>query len=177
MSTIAKTCVKLASRNDKHVQCVLCERCGVWSYHPFVARPNSVCPGRPLQETAQAWKARISIRALGEEGTTSTGSIYDNKAHLASRLCYACHTTLTSQSSRAATKSSSLPSQKTEVPLPFWTAAHLRERPPSDKDHGLSSTGESDGTGTTGAADETWKTTKLSRGDMLAKVGEFILEE
>ncbi|EPQ52610.1 hypothetical protein GLOTRDRAFT_64309, partial [Gloeophyllum trabeum ATCC 11539] len=75
VSTIARTCAKLSPKDHAVGTCILCNR--------------------PAQPGVQEWKNRISIRSLSTDPPVSS-----EKASLAPYLCYACHTTLTSKSSK-----------------------------------------------------------------------------
>ncbi|EFI27902.1 hypothetical protein CC1G_14393 [Coprinopsis cinerea okayama7 len=83
------------------------------------------------------WKAQISIRSYTDETFAAAGhplpphledfppaptSSVDPPPHIASRLCYACHTTLTSRSSRGNPGRDGL---SNVVPLPTWSRASL----------------------------------------------------
>ncbi|TFK99571.1 hypothetical protein BDV98DRAFT_594881 [Pterulicium gracile] len=101
VSAIARTCGKLAPKGSNGGKCVLCER--------------------PAQSGVQAWKDRISIREFdGIESvphiSTSTSASplptpstpspdSDPPLSLSPHLCYVCHTTLTSRSSRSTASS------------------------------------------------------------------------
>ncbi|KAJ7773305.1 hypothetical protein B0H16DRAFT_1511829 [Mycena metata] len=118
VSTIARTCGKLASKDVSEGMCILCER--------------------PAQPGVQDWKARISIRSFADPTLASppphmqnipAPSLPDRTAldllmSLTPHLCYACHTTLTSRSSRGSTASSA---QLDSTPLPVWVGARLPE--------------------------------------------------
>jgi len=95
VSTIARTCVKLTPKDAASARCAMCER--------------------PVQRGVQDWKARISIRSfdvLGNDESvllpphiksntpTPLPTEPDASSSLTPHLCYACHTTLTSRSSR-----------------------------------------------------------------------------
>ncbi|KAF9003984.1 hypothetical protein BDQ17DRAFT_1279401 [Cyathus striatus] len=106
VSTIARTCAKLAPKEDSERRCILCER--------------------PAQPGVQAWKSRISIRSYHE--TPSRPAHFTPSSSpppptqsaleaLASHLCYQCHTMLTSRSSRGTAVGAE---QGKEVPLPVW---------------------------------------------------------
>ncbi|CAL1716186.1 unnamed protein product [Somion occarium] len=97
VSTIVRTCGKLAPKGDVAAQCLLC--------------------ARPIQQGVQAWKARISIRSLNASDTKVTAPLLES---LRPHLCYTCHTTLTSRSPRTSQDS------PTAVPLPMWTIAQSR---------------------------------------------------
>lgn len=128
---------------------------------------------RPAQETAQAWKERISIRDLDEQARTTT--TVTDELTLASWLCYACHTTLTSRSARASTRAAADGTARHPVPLPSWTVNHLRRGRPSEGHHDATELVESDRT--TSQRQEVWTTRPMSERDMLTKVNDFILDE
>ncbi|KAH8118228.1 hypothetical protein DFH11DRAFT_1573124 [Phellopilus nigrolimitatus] len=161
VSTIARTCAKLAPKDDASDCCVLCER--------------------PTPSGVLDWKSRISIRSVDELKTQ-----HDNVTHLppsfsfhaetdevlkpalsispispirslSPRLCYACHTLLTSKSPRF---NADLPR---EVCLPAWTSARLME-------------GSSIENAEAGTDAEVWKAKAVSRDEMRSAVGEFLLE-
>ncbi|KAI5892677.1 uncharacterized protein SCHCODRAFT_02626822 [Schizophyllum commune H4-8] len=105
VSTIARTCAKLAPKQVSEFRCALCQR--------------------PAQPDIAEWKGKTSIRSLDPDEHAPSAS-----PSLSSSLCYACHTTLTSRSSRGAAAQSDSPLR---VPLPVWIAddqthrSHLRE--------------------------------------------------
>jgi len=111
VSTIARTCGKLAPKDSSDAMCILCER--------------------PAQPGVQEWKARISIRSFAEPDLASPPPHLQNieperpdaasRSSLTPHLCYSCHTTLTSRSSRGSTSSSNINS----TPLPVWVASQL----------------------------------------------------
>ncbi|KAJ7931545.1 hypothetical protein B0H13DRAFT_1958724 [Mycena leptocephala] len=113
VSTIARTCGKLAPKDSSDAMCILCER--------------------PAQPGVQEWKARISIRSFADPTLGSPPPHVQNIANIPERerpgapsltphLCYACHTTLTSRSSRGSTSSSS---HINSTPFPVWVASQL----------------------------------------------------
>ncbi|KAF9533825.1 hypothetical protein CPB83DRAFT_902530 [Crepidotus variabilis] len=123
VSTIARTCGKLASKEDSDERCILCER--------------------PAQRRVQDWKAQISIRSYSDatpavSGITKPTHLSDDEISnltqakqeskpepsLAPYLCYACHTTLTSRSIRGMTAPLSAQRAK-ETPLPMWVRSTL----------------------------------------------------
>ncbi|OBZ72543.1 Cytoplasmic tRNA 2-thiolation protein 2 [Grifola frondosa] len=98
VSTIVRTCGKLAPKGDVAGLCVLCER--------------------PAQAGVQLWKARTAIREPVFQDTPDRGepdAPLNSPPSLAPHLCYACHATLTS---RRGTSRVEQPS----VPLPVWTS-------------------------------------------------------
>ncbi|KAH7909493.1 hypothetical protein BJ138DRAFT_1155079 [Hygrophoropsis aurantiaca] len=117
VSTIARTCAKLAPKDAPKGSCLLCQR--------------------PMQHDIQEWKNRISIRSFGEAKLASdlhtppnphnnmpppplSSQSIDQTLSLTPHLCYSCHTTLTSRSSRGLKSTGSLP-----VPLPVWVSPPL----------------------------------------------------
>ncbi|KAL1744468.1 hypothetical protein HDZ31DRAFT_38611 [Schizophyllum fasciatum] len=99
VSTIARTCAKLVPKQASEFRCALCQR--------------------PAQPDIADWKDKTSIRSLDIDEAHFSG------ASLAPALCYACHTTLTSRSSRGATTRSDAPAQ---VPLPVWISDEQHHR-------------------------------------------------
>ncbi|KAF8206394.1 hypothetical protein K438DRAFT_1917779 [Mycena galopus ATCC 62051] len=142
VSAIARTCGKLAPKDSSDAMCILCER--------------------PAQPGVQDWKARISIRSFADPTLASppphVQNIESEKPDNASplsltpHLCYACHTTLTSRSSRGSTASSS---HINFTPLPVWVASQL------------------DGEATA----EEWKGRKMEETEMKESIAEFLLDE
>ncbi|OCH83976.1 hypothetical protein OBBRIDRAFT_840060 [Obba rivulosa] len=120
VSTIVRTCAKLSPRGEVSGKCVLCER--------------------PAQEGVQEWKSRISVRTTAQSVDATAPPLpaplqADNASatRLASHLCYACHTTLTSRSARpppplylSATKTSS-------TTLPVWVAPRIMRKVGEDE--------------------------------------------
>jgi cytoplasmic tRNA 2-thiolation protein 2 len=164
VSTIARTCAKLAPKEASNNICVLC--------------------GRPAQQNVQAWKAKISIRsyheaALAVSGNTrpphltneeimnlTTRPVTNNTVSLSSSsstaqpqsltplLCYACHTTLTSRGTRGGgilpqSPDGQLFETTQALPLPMWV-----------HDHGIA-----------------LQKTKLTEKEMKSEIGEFLLPD
>ncbi|PPR00780.1 hypothetical protein CVT24_000745 [Panaeolus cyanescens] len=121
VSTIARTCAKLAPKETPSGVCLLCQR--------------------PTHAEVQAWKAQISIRtyhdaASAVSGNTRPPHLTENEiASLTKKtqddlstssntltpfLCYACHTTLTSRSSRGTTLTLPPGISPTNIPIPRW---------------------------------------------------------
>lgn len=84
----------------------------------------------------QDWKEQISIRNMGQSAmdlsdcnveNESTGLTARNGQLLSSSLCYACHTTLTSRSSRNGRKVTGIGDAIHSVPLPTWVSKNLCE--------------------------------------------------
>lgn len=119
----------------------------------------------PVPQGVQDWKAQISIRSRQDIAPGITGSSTPTtEASLAPYLCYACHTTLTSRSSRPGpslfTPDRGLPST-TLIDLPTWTRSHLLGRDPSvNIENG-----------------EVLVTKQVSESDMHRAVKEFLLED
>ncbi|KAF4614224.1 hypothetical protein D9613_007796 [Agrocybe pediades] len=127
VSTIARTCSKLSPKEGIHSVCILCER--------------------PAQYGIQEWKAQISIRSYHNASGAVTGNTrpphlsedeiasltksdpYDSSSSsplhsLTPHLCYACHTLLTSRSSRGTAALTSA-QESDKVTLPLWTRSTL----------------------------------------------------
>ncbi|KZT19031.1 hypothetical protein NEOLEDRAFT_1124699 [Neolentinus lepideus HHB14362 ss-1] len=107
VSTIARTCGKLAPKDVPAGICILCNR--------------------PSQGQVKAWKDRISIRSLSSSPLPSTSPAQPS---LAPYLCYMCHTTLTSKSSKkpnsaVSTEKGDGVESKVEVPVPQWVGARI----------------------------------------------------
>lgn len=118
VSTIARTCEKLEPKDTPSGQCRLCKR--------------------PMQSAIQEWKSRISIRSYSDEKLaadlahipSACRSVLDSSTpshvpllpSLTDFLCYSCHTTLTSRSSRGVKQS--VPGVSSATPLPIWVADH-----------------------------------------------------
>ncbi|PAV16267.1 cytoplasmic trna 2-thiolation 2 [Pyrrhoderma noxium] len=88
VSTIARTCAKIAPKEQAQLQCALCER--------------------PTPDHIINWKSRISIRSLDKNERSITNSVsaggdVNSSANesLSESLCYFCHTLLTSKSPRS----------------------------------------------------------------------------
>ncbi|KIY71517.1 hypothetical protein CYLTODRAFT_345669 [Cylindrobasidium torrendii FP15055 ss-10] len=146
VSTIAKTCAKLAPKHGSVRRCLLCER--------------------PIQEGIDDWLTRTSIRSLSIGNTTPRFST----ARLTPSLCYSCHTTLTSKSSRGATKSTS-----SFVRLPVWLSAGLQSAEysmfqiPDERDQPAEKTSAKD--------TEVWQTRKIGQQEMKHAIGDFLIED
>ncbi|KAG1775909.1 hypothetical protein EV702DRAFT_1198813 [Suillus placidus] len=116
VSTIARTCEKLEPKDAPSGQCRLCKR--------------------PMQSAIQEWKGRISIRSYSDDKLaadlahipspcrgnldTSIPSQVPPILALTDFLCYSCHTTLTSRSSRGVKQPA--PGVSSATPLPIWVA-------------------------------------------------------
>jgi len=119
VNTIARTCAKVTPKEQSDTKCLLCER--------------------PAQPLAQEWKARISIRSYTDQEFVASGDPLpphltdfpeakdpvEMSRALAPRLCYACHTTLTSRGSKAnaGRRPGDVPSSV--VAAPTWLQANL----------------------------------------------------
>ncbi|KAI0322596.1 hypothetical protein OF83DRAFT_1161136 [Amylostereum chailletii] len=150
VSTIARTVGKLAPKGEAGDRCILCEL--------------------PAQSAVQAWKARISIRSRsGDAAPLSALS-------LSPLLCYSCHTTLTSRSSRSAvpTKAGAPPVASPIVHLPVWSAAHLVHRGPRSIHTNAAAAG---GEMHRKEDEEVWERKKLNPEAMKVAVSEFLLDE
>ncbi|TDL25645.1 hypothetical protein BD410DRAFT_743382 [Rickenella mellea] len=111
VSTIARTCAKLAPKNEPDGQCIVCER--------------------PAQRGIQDWKSRISIRSLEPPSPHPPHVASDDPPpiSLTPHLCYACHTTLISRSSRSTVQNGA---EASLAPLPVWTRSALVESDAAD---------------------------------------------
>lgn len=70
----------------------------------------------PIQAGIQEWQSRISIRSRDDSHLLPSPA----STSLAPHLCYGCHTTLTSRSSRPAPSLGLPPPDRSTVPLPLW---------------------------------------------------------
>lgn len=108
VSTIVRTCSKVAPKGQVAGLCVLC--------------------ARPIQEGIQEWKSRISIRSRSSAKPDISEDPIDSHASLMQHLCYACHTTLTSRSSRPRPSLDHSGAEFDSVALPVWVGPELLER-------------------------------------------------
>lgn len=144
---------------------------------------------RPVQHDVQEWKARISIRSFDDIGTASTWfppyiqpsatspllspQTPPSSISLTPHLCYACHTTLTSRSSRG-TASHSKSGIQSPVVLPVWVRSRLLDTM-RVSGHGI---GTADpGTGNHVEFGETWERKKMEPDEMKNAVADFLLNE
>ena len=145
--------------------------------HPTYLLKNMVpicAPFRPAQHGVQEWKSRTSIRSYNDASFSSLGhgrpphllNATDRpqhppepspSSHLTPHLCYACHTTLTSRSSRGSVKQTS---DSKVVPLPLWVG-------PS---RSLACTSED-------SSGEVWATHRMGDGEMEAAIGDLLLSD
>ncbi|KAH9850268.1 hypothetical protein C2E23DRAFT_869999 [Lenzites betulinus] len=158
VSTIVRTCGKLAPKGEVSGKCILC--------------------GRPAQRGVQEWKARISIRShpasspdtpapepLAEPPETAQPS-------LTPYLCYACHTTLTSRSARPvpspwpATAAPSATGDPPAVALPVWAEVRLS-----------AAEGREGSEGADHVHGEIVQTRRVGQEEMKDIVNEFLLED
>lgn len=136
----------------------------------------------PAQHGVQAWKSRISIRSYDQASSSITGNTrppHLTEAEIADltstqqdasaltpsltpRLCYACHTTLTSRSNRGTVHSGQSPDN---IPIPTWVRAALQP-----------TVGRQDGSDSDDEAEIT-QSTKMSRMEMKAQIADFLLDE
>ncbi|KAJ3866017.1 hypothetical protein EV359DRAFT_72063 [Lentinula novae-zelandiae] len=143
VSTIARTCAKLAPRVGASGSCILCER--------------------PLQPGVQEWESRISIRATAPSSPSHSSDSFSLLQSLTPYLCYSCHTTLMSRSSKGVSGNIT----NTSLPLPVWASARLHI-PPSDAAISVQLDVKE-------ADDEIWLTRKVDPNEMKAAIGEFLL--
>ncbi|KAI0033083.1 hypothetical protein K488DRAFT_48442 [Vararia minispora EC-137] len=151
VSAISKTVGKLAPKGGTCGRCILCEL--------------------PVQTDAHEWRARISIRTRSTQ--SDVPATLASSVALAPLFCYACHTTLTSRSSRSvAPTKASAPPPPPIVQLPVWAAAAL-SRLYSDT---ATEAEEIRTGGDRNVGEEVWKTRKLGEDEMRAAVGEFLFD-
>lgn len=165
VSTIARTCAKLAPKEATTERCIMCER--------------------PAQRGVQDWKARISIRSFAsldsdvltiplpphiQSAIPPPSSQLISSSSLTPRLCYACHTTLTSRSSRGNVLLQSKESMQNRshsplaIPLPVWVSSRLEQ-------HQVLGDGDTD------VGREVWRSEKMGEGEMRETVKDFLLED
>ncbi|KAK7050951.1 Cytoplasmic tRNA 2-thiolation protein 2 [Paramarasmius palmivorus] len=137
VSAIARTCSKLTPKFPAEGTCALCQR--------------------PLQRGVQEWKEQISIRSTSD---TSSEPLPSPSRSLTPHLCYSCHTTLTSRSSRSVAASS-------VSPLPIWVQSQLHRHPGDgiDKDSEL-----------VRHESEVWERKRVEPSEMKAAISDFLLE-
>ncbi|KAG6908694.1 hypothetical protein DXG01_003708 [Tephrocybe rancida] len=161
VSAIARTCAKLAPKKGAGGICLLCER--------------------PAQYGLQDWKSRISIRSFKDTSTLGsyhpphfrdqdmTGSpLPEVSLSLTPFLCYSCHTTLTSRSSRGTTAVTA--SKDNPVPLPLWVTSDLAAS--AENAAHLAAT-----RGAPEVPEEIWRRRKIDTEQMKATVAEFLLDD
>jgi cytoplasmic tRNA 2-thiolation protein 2 len=138
----------------------------------------------PAQMDVQDWKARISIRSFDTQSMllpphikpntpTSLPTISNASSSLTPHLCYACHTALTSRSSRGIAHQSKSSLTSIALPLPAWANSRLFNfinSPMTKYIDGVGSEGE-------GATDKVWSGKKMGASDMRDAVKEFLLDE
>jgi cytoplasmic tRNA 2-thiolation protein 2 len=136
----------------------------------------------------RAWKAKTAIRVrdVGDAAPAdaptlapAVPTLEPTGPTLAPRLCYACHTALTSRSSKSAARGGDAAGAET-LPLPVWTAAGLaalaRANIEGGADTGVMESEE--GSRVVEAhAPEMWETRQLDPAAMRSVVGEFLLED
>ncbi|OSD06470.1 hypothetical protein PYCCODRAFT_1474610 [Trametes coccinea BRFM310] len=160
VSTIVRTCGKLAPKGDVSGSCILC--------------------GRPAQRGVQEWKTRISIHSRpptqhptapnGSNGSaveTSPACAADPdslRPSLTPYLCYACHTTLTSKSARPVPSPWPAVARASTVTLPVWAEARL-------------SSAKGDGESTEHVHGEILQTRRVGQEEMKGIVNEFLLDD
>ena len=143
---------------------------------------------RPAQRGVQDWKARISIRSFTSPESNSsiplpshTESPVLSPSHLpesstfpslTSHLCYACHTTLTSRSSRGTTlqaKNSTPNHSASAIPLPVWVSSRLI--------HSVDRRDNREVLGNEDTGLEVWQSNKMGTTEMKDAVKDFLLED
>lgn len=133
---------------------------------------------RPAQRTVQDWKARISIRSTISVNAPSTA----HQRTLTPRLCYSCHTTLTSKSPRSVVSKTGTstptgaPPPPTTVPLPVWVASNLRNISGQNQLNGDGHGPDPTKPGVT-PDEEVWERKRMDEDKLKEVVGEFLLED
>ncbi|KAG6899299.1 hypothetical protein C0993_011461 [Termitomyces sp. T159_Od127] len=144
VSTIARTCAKLAPKQSTGGTCLLCER--------------------PAQYGLQDWKLQTSIRTF--KGISSLRPEDSTPSSITPFLCYYCHTTLTSRSSRGTV---AVPVSKDgPVPLPLWVTSNWATSTTRSKDVSAQDFLYEN--------DEIWSQKKMDVNQMKATVADFLLE-
>ncbi|KAG9005418.1 hypothetical protein FRB93_009724 [Tulasnella sp. JGI-2019a] len=123
VSAISRTLEKVRAKGESSGCCLLCQR--------------------SAQRGVQAWKAKISMHELD---SSSVSSSYDQSSFIEG-LCYPCHTSLTSRSSRSRKPITG------QTVLPMWV---------TDSAVGLENSGSSP--------------KKMGRAEMRGTISEFLLE-
>ncbi|KAI0359973.1 hypothetical protein OH77DRAFT_1471896 [Trametes cingulata] len=156
VSTIVRTCGKLAPKGEVSGKCILC--------------------GRPAQRGVQEWKSRISIRSRPPAAPSADSTNEDPpnpmtvavpnplRPSLTPYLCYACHTTLTSKSARPVPSPWPAAVRPPVVTLPVWTEARL-------------SSAKGDGAEVSHVHGEIMQTRRVGQDEMKGIVGEFLLDD
>jgi hypothetical protein len=142
---------------------VSCANCGLFSKVVICAHSQKETFFRPTQASVRGWKARTSIRSFTDEASpTDDASLSPS---LFSHLCYSCHTTLTSRSSRStATPSWNSSDSQSEVQLPMWAAVKFTAGHGDEQDGGSPYT------------KEVWESKKLDANGVKSLVTGFLLE-
>jgi len=122
VNAIVRTCDKLVSN------CVLCER--FFCCLCLLPMGLMISYNRPVQTGVR--KQRILVRSmpkdssdLGREAAEIAELESKGTGQLAPRLCYACHTTLTSRSSRGAHLTTGRGDGPRRVTLPVWVGRNI----------------------------------------------------
>jgi cytoplasmic tRNA 2-thiolation protein 2 len=89
---------------------------------------------------------------------------------IAPRLCYACHTTLTSRSSRHTPRAAM--GEGMHVPLPVWANAILFARGETTTSISERAVSEDDG-----RSEELWATRRLGADQMRDSIKDFLLDD
>lgn len=120
-------------------------------------------PFSPLPQGVQEWKSQISIRSRQDSvSEIANSNASSSDWSLAPHLCYACHATLTSRSSRAPPSIFPGPDNPstTSIELPAWTRARWRSSHSVDIEDG-----------------EIVVSKQVSESDMHGVVKDFLLED
>jgi hypothetical protein len=150
-------------RKENLANDVSCVNCGLFCLAAIGARLQNIF--RPTQRSVRGWKARTSIRSFTDEASPADDASLSSS--LLSHVCYSCHTTLTSKSSRSTATPSWNPSDSTlsDVHLPMWAAVQSVRRRSNERDTSSPS------------PKEVWESKKLDADGMKSVVGGFLLLE
>ncbi|CCM06392.1 uncharacterized protein FIBRA_08651 [Fibroporia radiculosa] len=107
VSTVVRTCTKVAPKGDAAGRCALC--------------------ARPVQEGIQEWKSRISIRTSSHLVSKDAHQLHTPPS-LVPFLCYACNATMTSRSTRPMPTLGPSAVKASIIPLPKWAETRLSEQ-------------------------------------------------
>ncbi|KIL67622.1 hypothetical protein M378DRAFT_73256 [Amanita muscaria Koide BX008] len=164
VSSIARTCAKVTTKEEPGGRCAICDR--------------------PSERDVEGWKSRISIRDYSElvdsdlpphlrdrQPSTTNRPRTDTDIHqhkLTPRLCYSCHTTLLSKSSRGPPLVFTNGTSRSDdlVPLPVWVIARLQTTTDSlIKEEQIMEN------------EEIWHSVKMDQTSMKETIGRFLLTD
>ena len=149
----------MVPKGEASGSCVLCHR-----YAQSICRCRDADHShRPIQEGVQHWKDRIAIRSRPK--SSSTSRCLDETHHLASHLCYVCHTNLTSKGARPAPPLYSRPPDSSLTTLPFWTSTDI------------GAGGNAVATGSCDAAEAVGGTRRFTKDELQETIKGFLLND